>query len=479
MNTPTKAFAQSALILGGILLFAAMLTHIVPTGTYQRELLDGREQIVPGSFTYTQGSGGFAWWLVPLAPILVLGSPDGLTALVIAAFILMVGGAFSILQNAGVLQAAIQQLVKRFANRKYSLLWGISLFFMLLGAFFGLFEEVVPLIPISIALAYALGWDSLTGLGMSILATNLGFSAAISNPFTIGIAQKLAGLPLFSGFGLRAVIFTVVYLLLMIFLTRHARKIERNPQASPLYEADRARREADGGRGVVALPESNAASLRAALTWFLVSLVLVLALLLSAPWVAGLVDVSLPLVGVLFLVGGIGAGIRAGHSWRTVMGWLAHGAVGIAPGILLIFMAVSVKYVIVEGQILDTLLFWASQSLVNLPPASAALLIYFLALGLEFFISSGSAKAFLLMPILLPFADLMNVTRQTMVLAYCFGDGFSNLAYPTSAVLWIALGLTPVSYTRWLRWTAGLWAALIVVSLAFVWLAAQIGYGPF
>lgn len=479
MNTPTKAFIQSALILGGILLLAALLTHIVPAGTYQRELLNGREQIVPNSFAYTGSQTGFAWWRVPLAPILVLGSGDGLTALVIAAFILMVGGAFNVLQSAGVLQAAIGELTRRFSGRKYALLWGISLFFMLLGAFFGLFEEVVPLIPFSIALAYALGWDSLTGLGMSILATNLGFSAAISNPFTIGVAQKLAGLPLFSGFWLRTLIFVAVYLLLMLFLTRHARKVERDPQASPLYQADRARRESNGGQVLVALPQNNAVSLKPALTWFLACMGLVLALLFAAPWVEGLSDVSLPLVGILFLAGGVGAGVRAGHSWRTVMGWLAHGARSIAPGILLIFMAVSVKYVVVEGQILDTLLFWASQSLTNLPAGSAAMLIYFLALGLEFFISSGSAKAFLLMPVLLPLADLLGVTRQTMVLAYCFGDGFSNLAYPTSAVLWIALGLTPVSYTRWLRWTAKLWVGLIFISIAFVWLAAQIGYGPF
>ena len=109
----------------------------------------------------------------------------------------------------------------------------------------------------------------------------------------------------------------------------------------------------------------------------------------------------------------------------------------------------------------------------------AALLIYVLALGIEFFVGSASAKAFLIMPILLPLADLVGVTRQVAVTAYCFGDGFSNLAYPTNPVLLIVLGLTAVSYGQWIRWTWKLWATVVALSLAFLWLASAIGYGPF
>jgi uncharacterized ion transporter superfamily protein YfcC len=142
-------------------------------------------------------------------------------------------------------------------------------------------------------------------------------------------------------------------------------------------------------------------------------------------------------------------------------------------------MAASVKYIVAQGGIMDTLLHAASTTFVGAGPFVAALLVYLLALGIEFFIGSASAKAFLIMPILLPLADLVGVTRQVAVTAYCFGDGFSNLAYPTNPVLLIVLGLTAISYGQWIRWTWKLWAAVVALSLAFLWLASTIGYGPF
>ena len=141
-------------------------------------------------------------WRWFTAPIEVLWGPDNLVVITIIVFILLVSGAFAVLDKSGILQNALAGIVKRFGKRKYLLLLVISFFFMLLGAFLGLFEEIVPLVPLMIALSYSLGWDALVGLGMSILATNMGFSAAITNPFTIGVAQKLAGLPLFSGVAL-------------------------------------------------------------------------------------------------------------------------------------------------------------------------------------------------------------------------------------------------------------------------------------
>ena len=141
----------------------------------------------------------------------------------------MVGSAFAVLDKSGILQAAIGRIVQAFGGRKYVLLLVIALFFMLLGAFFGIFEEVVPLVPLMIALAYLLGWDSLVGLGMSILATNMGFSAAITNPFTIGVAQKIAGLPLFSGAWLRVLIFIAIYAVLAVFLVSYARRDGSRP----------------------------------------------------------------------------------------------------------------------------------------------------------------------------------------------------------------------------------------------------------
>ena len=186
-----KAFIQSVLILLALMIVSGILTLVIPAGEYQRIEVDGRETIVPDSFTFTARPDYPIWrWFI--APLEVLTGPDSLLIIVLTVFLLMVGVAFAVMDRSGILKSALGRIVKRFENQKYTLLLMITFFFMTLGAFFGIFEEVVPLVPLMIALAYALGWDTLTGLGMSILATNMGFSAAITNPFTIGIAQGLA-----------------------------------------------------------------------------------------------------------------------------------------------------------------------------------------------------------------------------------------------------------------------------------------------
>jgi uncharacterized ion transporter superfamily protein YfcC len=181
----------------------------------------------------------------------------------------------------------------------------------------------------------------------------------------------------------------------------------------------------------------------------------------------------------LFLAGGVGAGLLSGAGKKKVWQSAGEGLSGIAPAIPMILMAASIKFIVVQGGIMDTILHTAVASISHATPFEAALIIYVLALIIELFVASGSAKAFLMMPILLPLADLVGVTRQVAVTAYCFGDGFSNLAYPTNPVLLICLGLAVVSYPRWLKWTAKLWLWVLLVTVAFLGLAVAIHYGPF
>ena len=206
---------------------------------------------------------------------------------------------------------------------------------------------------------------------------------------------------------------------------------------------------------------------------------LILAVLVAAPFIPFLTDYALPVVGLLFLLAGLGAGFLSGAGAKTIWQAVGEGAMGIAPAIPLVLMAASVRHIVASGGILDTLLHHTVGFFENASSLGASLLIYLIALAVEFFVSSGSAKAVLLMPILLPLSDLVGVTRQIVVTAYCFGDGFSNLAYPTSPVLLISLGLTVVSYPKWLRWLAGLWLWMFVLTVAFLAVAVAIGYGPF
>ncbi len=470
------SFIQSALILLVLMLVAGLLTRVLPAGRYARIEVDGREMVDPASFTFTERPHYPAWrWAV--APLEVLVGPDGPTVIVIVLFILMVGVAFAVMDRCGVLQAAIGGIVRAFGGRKYLLLLTVSAFFMALGAFFGIFEEVVPLVPLILVLSWHLGWDTLTGLGMSILATNMGFSAAVTNPFTIGVAQKLAGLPPFSGAWFRIIVFLVIYGALALFLTRYARRVERDPQSSPVYAAEQSLRARYAASDAAASFAVNP-RLKPAMVYLAVFLVLIVATLLSAPFVPFMADIALPLVGLLFLIGGIGAGLMAGEG-RNVWKAALDGLTGIAPAVPLILMAASVKHIVASGGILDTILHSAAGALEGAHPLLAVLLVYGIVLGVEFFVPSGSAKAFLLMPILVPLADLIGVTRQVVVTAYCFGDGFSNMAYPTNPVLLISLGLASVGYPRWIRWTAGLWAVVILLTGVFLGIAVAFGYGPF
>ena len=472
-----KAFIQSALIILLLMIVAGVLTLVLPTGSYERTMVDGRSVIVPDSYQVTTGVHYPVWrWFT--APIEVLWGTDALTIITIIVFILLVSGAFAVLDKSGILKSLLARIVKTFGKQKYLLLVVICFFFMVLGAFLGLFEEIVPLVPLMIALSYSLGWDALVGLGMSILATNMGFSAAITNPFTIGVAQKLAGLPAFSGWQLRIPIFIVIYLLLIWFLVSYAKKIERKPEASPIFKEDQNERKRFAALDLEGMAAGGGNLGRAGLC-FGIFIVLIAVVLIGGSQVQFLSDYALPLVGLLFFIGGILSGFVSGAKGSLIGKALLEGIVGMAPGIPLILMAASIKHIVYTGQVMDTILHGAAGTLQNASTLSAVLIIYVMALVIELFIGSAGAKAVLMMPILVPLAELVGVTRQMTVLAYCFGDGFSNLAYPTNPVLLITLGLAAVSYGKWIKWTAKLWLAVIPITILFLWLATLIGYGPF
>jgi len=471
-----KAFIQSILILFALMMVAGVLTLVVPAGQYARITVGGRETIDPQSFQYVDRPDYPIWrWFV--APVEVLGSSSGLTVIVIIVVLFFAGGAFAVLDKTGTIGAFIGGIVRRFRHRKYTLLPLVCLAFMFLGSTLGTFEEVVLLVPMMIALSYSLGWDALVGMGMSLLATNMGFSTAISNPYTLGVAQRLAGLPLFSGAWLRVLVFLAVYAALVVFLTGYARKVDRDPKASLVYGEDEAERQKYKGLET-ALTDIDPRQNRA-IAFFGCLVLLIFVVMLAGPFVPFISDYALPIVGVLFLIGGLEAGLLSGAGTRRVWRGLTEGMGGLLPSVPLILMAASIRYIIDRGGVTDTLMYAASGPFTRSGPFVAAVAVYALALGIEFFIASGSAKAFLMMPILLPLADLVGTTRQTAVLAYIFGDGFSNMAYPTNPVLLIALGLTVVSYPKWLRWTAKLWLWVGVITLAFLAIAVAIHFGPF
>lgn len=474
-----KPFLTALSILGLLIIFSGFLTRWIPAGAYERVVIDGRLAVVAGSFQYLE-EAAFPVWRWFTAPVEVIWGDNWLMILVLSLFMIFLGGSFTVLEKGGIMQELLAGTVKRFKDNKYRLMGVIIFVMMFLAAFVGVYEALVPLIVIIVPLSLALGWDSLTGLGMSMLALTFGFSAAVTNPFTIAVAQELSGLPLFSGAWFRIIFFIAIYILCYTFVSRYARRIERDPTLSPVYEADNRIRERFSAEKILGShQESDPCKVKAAI-WFGACLGIAVIFMVLAGLVPALPsDAAFPTVALLFLIGGAGAGRIVGYSWKHLFKVLASGANNMLPGIVLILLAMSVPHIMTRGHVMDTILFYASQAIQGTNPYQAGFYIYLLTLALNFFISSASAKAFLVMPIIAPLADLVGLTRQTAVFAFDLGDGFSNMVFPTNALLLIGLSFTVVSYPKWMKWTWKVQVGIVLISMIFLMIAVAMGFGPF
>lgn len=472
-----KAFAVSAAIILALMLVSGVLTLVLPAGEFQRTLENGRTMVVPGTYQ-TIAHPDYPFWRWFTAPVEVLFMPGNITLITIILFILFVGGSITVLEQAGVMENLIHRLARRFGRRKYLLMGILIFFFMFVSSVLGIYEGMVPMIIFIIPLALSLGWDSLTGLGMSLLPLAFGFASAITNPFTLMPAQKIADLPIFSGFPLRIVFFLLVFGLVMFFVRSHARKVERNPQTSPTWQQDQSLRDRLAAQQDL-LDHGDKPHLNRAFGFFAACMGLALVTVMVAVNLPGLSDLSFPVMGLLFLVGGVGGGLLAGLGRRGVAKAFFQGCLNLLPGIALILMAYSVQYTITSGKIMDTILNGMSQAIAGASPLGAAFIIYGITLCMNFFIGSASAKAFLMMPLLVPLADMAGITRQTAVLAFDFGDGFSNMVFPTNALLLIALSFSVVSYPRWMLWTLKLQGIILLITSAFLAFAVLTRFGPF
>jgi uncharacterized ion transporter superfamily protein YfcC len=477
-----RSFLWAFCILLALMVAAGVLTRVVPSGAFERTVDQGRTLVVPGTYQETPRPA-YAVWRWFTSPVEVLWGPDKLTVITIILFLVFIGGAFAVVEKGEVLKHILALFVNRFRARKYLLMAGVMFFFALCGGVLGIYEEAVPLVVFIVPLAHALGWDTLTGLGMSLLALAFGFSASITNPFTVGVAQTIAGLPLFSGAGLRSIFFLVTYAVVFAFVALYARRVEKDPTRSLCAAEDRAAKERRGAAVAAEIDPRKAPGMRRATAWLAswmgFSLLFILAVVTLRNAAPALSTYAFPAVGVLFLVAGVGAGLMAGMGGRGTLSAFLVGLRNILPAIVLILMAMSIKQIIVQGGIMDTILKVASGAISGAPKYLAVFLVYIATLVLEFFIGSASAKAFLMMPILAPLADLVGITRQTTVLAYDIGDGFANMFYPSNALLLIALGLTVVGYPKWIRWTLPLQGIMFLVSMAFLAISVAINWGPF
>ena len=458
-NVTLRSFITAIAVILALMVLTYVLTLVIPSGEYGRMLDENGNSIIDkdAGFSYTEGGIPFWKWL--LSPVLVVGAEGGGTLIAIIAFLIVIGGVFQSLDECGLMKYMLSSIVARFGKKKYKLLAVITFFFMMMGALIGSFEECVPLVPIVVSLAVSLGWDEACGLGMSLLAVGCGFASGICNPFTVGVAQELAGLPMFSGMWLRALSFVVIYIILLIFLLARAKKLDKSALMSDA-ESDFVR-DKKMDRALVCFASILAFG--------------ILCILLSSV-IPAMQDYTMIIVAVVFLLAGVISSKMCKMSWGDFCRSFWKGIVNILPAVLLILMAGSIKYTLTEAKILDTVLHFACESAVGMPRYVIILFIYLIVLVMNFFISSGSAKAFLLMPLIVPMAQLFGISPQLCVVAFAFGDGFSNVFYPTNAALLISLGLANVSYVNWVKFTFKIQMAILAATSLLLVFGLAVGY---
>ena len=411
---------------------------------------------------------GIPFWKWILSPFLVLGAEGNATLIAVIIFLLVIGGIFSMLDECGLMRYMLDRIAAKYGGKKYKLMAVVVFFFMAMGALIGSFEECVPLVPIVVQLSLKLGWDAVTGLSMSMLAVGCGFASGLFNPFTVGVAQKLAGLPMFSGAWMRLVAFVLIYPLLLMFIRMHAKRAEAagDPSVAALRMTE----------GADASLQAVDPKLGKALKFFVMTLAIGIVIVLSSALLTFLQDYTMIIVALAFLIAGLLSAKAAGLSGKQMARSFGSGALSIAPAILMILMAASIKFTLTEAGVIDMLLSWAVKVAGGLPGWTVILFIYLIVLVMNFFVASGSAKAIMLIPLIVPLAQAFGISPQLCILAFAFGDGFSNVFYPTNAALLISLGLADLSYTKWARHSWRFQALNLLLTCCLLLLGLAVGY---
>jgi len=504
-----KKVPHTYVIIFGLIIFCAVLTWVIPGGEFERETVTvngiPREVIQSQSFHYVESD--MQTWQIFSAFF------DGFvnTANIIA-FILMIGGAFWILNESKAIDIGIYSFLKFSKKWEKSkllkkigvnniILTGIMLIFSLFGAVFGMSEETIAFTIIFVPLAISMGYDSIVGVSLCFVAAALGFAGAFLNPFTVGIAQGLSNLPLFSGIEYRIFMWLVISAVGFTFILRYAAKIHRNPQKSLVYDEDNYWRNrnsettfdfnfvvpkiawisfamlslflvlfaiyypvtnlkiGNSNLRFPAIPISTAIfivagilSLRKTVHYYILNLLSFTIVFL----IIGVMGYNWYVmeIATLFLALGIFSGIAIRMSANQITKSFIEGAKDILSAALVVGLAGGIIVILKDGKIIDTLLYYVSGSMADLGKVGSISMMYLIQTFLNIFIPSGSGKAALTMPMMSQFSDLVGISRQATVVAFQLGDGFTNMITPTSGVLIGVLGIARIPYEKWFKWVA-------------------------
>lgn len=444
-----------------IIVIMTALTYFLPAGQYERSEVEGRTVVDSTSFAFIESTPvGFFDMFVAIHQGMINAAP-------IMLFVILFGGALGIMQKTGAIDAFVKAVSIKFGSKQTVLIPILVLVFASLGALIGSAEDTLVYIAIVIPLTIALGMDAMTGFAIVMLGTlATGFTAGITNPFNVGVAQTISELPMYSGIGLRIALFFVMYIVTVLFILRHAKKVQNNKELGIYGKFDADQK--------IELDVSYRMSGKHKISIFILFITF-------ASLIYGVIQMGwyISEIAAIFLLAGIVMGIICKMSLNDMGEGFVTGSKEMIEGALIIGFAQTIIVVATAGGLMDTILYYVSSLLASIPAAVNTIGMLFLQMFMNFIVPSGSGQAALTMPIIAPLSDFIGITRQTAVLAFQLGDGISNLLMPTSGVLLAGLAIAGIPYTKWVKWVLPYLATLTVVAIIFLLFAQFTGYGPF
>ena len=477
-----KSFIAVVAILLSVLIVVGVLTFVIPAGRYTIYTTDETKasepfyeyttdesldkQIVIDSYRELSDDENSSrlpiirWFTSPVEA-LFLGS-NSMNMLMIIALLLVLGGTFKVLEESGGLVSLVRVIMVKLHERRFTAIWIITAVIMLLSAVFGLQEQLLILYPIFAMLCTAFNWSRFTAIALILVSSGVGFTTAITNPLTIGTASIAAGVSVADGIWYRCIIFCVMYVVTSLFLTYLAKRDEKN--ATEKFDVQ--------GFTMVSEPEHIEDVRKAKMIVALFSLALLAVIVATA--IDALRSLAMVFMAVAFIVGTVIIGRLLLGSYKKLGKSFVSGVKDVLPSIVIIMVAFGITYIAQQGNILHTIFHYFYNSVTNISPYVAVIILYVFVLIIEFFIPSASAKAVLIIP-MLTLAPIEGISKTVIILTYLFADGYTNVLYPTCGTLLVGLGLANVSFAEWFKKTILFQLLLFALSLGFLMLAVFIG----
>ena len=464
LNDKKSRVPHTYVIICGFVILMAILTYVIPAGSYSTVFNEeiGKDIIDPNSFEYVEKSPVSLLSLLTSVTLGMQGVGD------VIFFVFIIGGSMEIINATG----AIEHGVGTLARNKFMGKFFIPVFafvFGLMGATFCASDELVVFAPIGVAVAHAFGYDALTGLSAVTLGAACGFNAGFLNPFSTGVAQSIAELPMYSGIELRIVVFVIMFAVTVWYIMRYAKKVKADPKASIVYGCRCETEKEDVDISQIAKMGKRDVAI---MLLFVAGIIFMVYGVFNWEW-------YIDEMSGIFIAVGVIAGIIGGLNLNKIANTFVEGAASLTFGALVTGFAKAIVIVMEEGQIMDTIIHALSQAVIALPTGISVVGMFIVQIIVNFFIPSSTGQAATIMPIMIPLSDIVQVTRQTAVLCFQFGDGFSNSIIPTSTVLMSYLAVTKVPYNKWFKFIWPLMLIWICIGAVILIAANLINYGPF